>query len=81
MPDTAKLFRNGQSQAVRLPRKFRFDEGDEEVYISRVGDMVILLPRKGNRWQNLIDAVEEFSPDLELRREQDLPDSRETVFP
>ena len=40
---TAKLFRNGRSQAVRLPREFRF-EGDE-VRIRQVGDAVVLEPR------------------------------------
>ena len=39
---TAKLFRNGRSQAVRLPREFRFD-GDE-VRIRQVGDTVLLEP-------------------------------------
>ena len=39
---TAKLFRNGRSQAVRLPREFRF-EGDE-VRIRQVGDGVLLEP-------------------------------------
>jgi antitoxin VapB len=39
---TAKLFRNGRSQAVRLPREFRF-EGDE-VRIRRFGDGVLLEP-------------------------------------
>ena len=38
----AKLFRNGRSQAVRLPREFRF-EGDE-VRIRRVGNGVLLEP-------------------------------------
>ena len=40
---TAKLFRNGRSQAVRLPREFRF-EGDE-VRIRQMGDGVLLEPR------------------------------------
>ena len=40
---TAKLFRNGRSQAVRLPREFRF-EGDE-VRIRKVGEGVLLEPR------------------------------------
>jgi antitoxin VapB len=44
----AKLFRNGRSQAVRLPREFRF-EGDE-VTIRRDGDAVILEPVKRDRW-------------------------------
>lgn len=42
-PKTAKLFRNGRSQAVRLPREFRF-EGDE-VRIRQLGDGVLLEPR------------------------------------
>lgn len=39
---TARLFRNGRSQAVRLPREFRFD-GDR-VRVRRVGDGVIVEP-------------------------------------
>jgi antitoxin VapB len=42
--DTAKLFKTGRSQAVRLPKAYRF-EGDE-VYIKRVGPAVVLLPCK-----------------------------------
>jgi virulence-associated protein VagC len=44
----AKLFANGRSQAVRLPRAFRF-EGDE-VSIRREGDAVILEPVKKRDW-------------------------------
>ena len=40
--ETAKLFMNGRSQAVRLPKEFRFN-GDE-VYIKKVGDAVVLIP-------------------------------------
>ena len=43
MSKTAKLFRNGRSQAVRLPREFRF-EGDE-VLIRQVGNGVLLEPK------------------------------------
>jgi hypothetical protein len=45
---TAKLFRNGRSQAVRLPKDFRF-EGDE-VSIRREGRRVILEPARHRRW-------------------------------
>ena len=44
---TAKLFENGRSQAVRLPKECRF-EGDE-VMINKVGDVVFLIP-KDNEW-------------------------------
>ena len=39
---TAKIFQNGRSQAVRLPKDFRFD-GDE-VFVHKVGNAVVLLP-------------------------------------
>ena len=45
MPVTAKLFRNGASQAVRLPKEFRFD-GDE-VCIKRIGTALLLYQRMG----------------------------------
>ena len=45
MTDRARLFRNGGSQAVRLPKDYRF-EGQDEVMISRNGRQVILEPRR-----------------------------------
>jgi antitoxin VapB len=45
---TAKLFRNGRSQAVRLPKEFRFP-GDE-VTVRREGDTVILEPVRRTNW-------------------------------
>jgi antitoxin VapB len=58
---TAKLFPNGQSQAVRLPKEFRFD-GDR-VYICRQGNAVVLLPYH-NGWQVLWDSLPLFSSDF-----------------
>ena len=45
---TAKLFENGRSQAVRLPKEYRFD-GDE-VAINKIGDVVILMPKDSKRF-------------------------------
>jgi antitoxin VapB len=45
MPDRAKLFKSGGSQAVRLPKAYRF-EGQEEVLIYRNGQSVILEPKR-----------------------------------
>ena len=45
---TAKLFRNGRSQAVRLPKEFRFE--GEEVSIRREGRRVILEPLRRRGW-------------------------------
>ena len=44
MSATAKLFMHGRSQAVRLPKEFRFE--GTEVRVSKVGDKVILEPMK-----------------------------------
>ena len=56
----AKLFRNGRSQAVRLPREFRF-EGDR-VRIRRVAQGVLLQPLISDtgRW---FDALDRFAPE------------------
>ena len=43
-PPRARLFRNGGSQAVRLPRAFRFREDQKEVLVSRSGRGVLLEP-------------------------------------
>lgn len=64
---TAKLFKNGESQAVRLPKEFRFPGG--QVFIKRVGAAVVLLPENGG-WDVALDALGEFSPDFMAEREQ-----------
>lgn len=63
---TARLFTNGNSQAVRLPEKFRF-EGDE-VIIKKVGGAVILLP-KHYAYSDLKALLDEIGP-LDLERQQ-----------
>ena len=64
---TAKLFTNGRSQAVCLPKEFRF-EGDE-VYVKRVGNAVVLLPRRDS-WLGLYESLGRFSEDFMEEREQ-----------
>lgn len=64
---TAKLFMNGQSQAVRLPKEFRF-LGDE-VFIKKVGTAVVLMPEK-NSWDALVDSLGKFSPEFMADRAQ-----------
>jgi antitoxin VapB len=63
----AKLFKNGQSQAVRLPKEFRF--AGDEVFIKRVGSAVVLLP-KAKSWNTLLESLEKFPPDFMSEREQ-----------
>jgi len=65
--NTAKLFINGRSQAVRLPKECRFDE--DEVFITKVDDMVILYPRRKG-WDLLAKGIERFTNDFMADREQ-----------
>jgi antitoxin VapB len=58
---TAKLFRNGQSQAVRLPKEFRFE--GEQVFIQRAGNAVVLLPIDAP-FQTLFDSLSLFTEDF-----------------
>ncbi len=67
----AKLFKNGRSQAVRLPKEFRF-EGDE-VYVRREGKSVVLTPKekpKENPWKDFFDALDSFDPRFPFERHQ-----------
>ncbi len=43
MITTAKIFTNGRSQAIRLPKEFRFK--DNEIYINKIDDIVIIIPK------------------------------------
>jgi antitoxin VapB len=69
-----RLFQNGQSQAVRLPKEFRF-EGDR-VTIKRVGKAVVLLPH-AEHWDTLFTALDQFSTDFMEERNQPPADVRE----
>jgi antitoxin VapB len=72
---TAKIFQNGQSQAVRLPKEFRFD--DSEVFIKKSGNVVQLIPRSDS-WKSLFDSLKKFSRDFMSERVQPDPDKRES---
>ena len=74
--EIAELFQNGQSQAVRLPKKYRF-EGDK-VIIKQVGNAVVLLPYEDS-WSTLFDSLEQFSDDFMAEgREQPESQARES---
>ncbi len=58
---TAKLFKNGRSQAVRLPKEFQFR--GEEVLIQRHGEAVLLVPRE-KAWEVFMEGLSGFSEDF-----------------
>ena len=74
---TAKLFQNGQSQAVRLPKEFRF-EGDE-VFIKKSGSAVVLIPLV-NSWDSLIGSLDKFTNDYMADRAQPKQQKRGALF-
>ncbi|HWH42448.1 MAG TPA: type II toxin-antitoxin system VapB family antitoxin [Usitatibacter sp.] len=64
---TAKLFKNGDSQAVRLPKEFRFE--GKEVFIKHAGNAVVLFPT-AKSWDSLLQSLEKFPGDFMTNREQ-----------
>ena len=69
--DTARLFQSGRSQAVRLPKEYRFV--GTEVVVKHFGNGVLLLPMD-DPWQTLAAGLAAFEPDFVLTREQ--PDNQ-----
>ena len=73
---TAKIFLNGRSQAVRLPKEFRFSGND--VFIKKIGNIVILVP-KDDPWASLANSLDQFTDDYMETRDQPPEDSRESL--
>lgn len=74
---TAKVFENGRSQAVRLPKECRF--ATDEVVVNKIGDIVLLMPNT-NRWSFFLQAVDLFSDDfMETGRNQGMEQEREEL--
>ena len=74
---TARLFLNGRSQAVRLPKEYQFN--GENVYIQRVGEAVILFP-VDKEWEVFINGLNNFSADfMSEGRFQGMDQKREEI--
>ena len=76
--DTAKLFQSGRSQAVRLPKEYRFR--GNEVVVKHFGNGVLLLPID-DPWQMLAACLEAFEPGFVLSREQPEQQRRDAINP
>ena len=72
---TAKIFINGRSQAVRLPKEFRFSGKD--VFIKKIGKIVVLIP-KDDPWASLASSLDQFTDDFMETRDQPHQDIRES---
>jgi antitoxin VapB len=71
---TAKIFMNGRSQAVRLPKEYRFDT--DEVFISREGDKIIISAKEPS-WDDFFDSKSSFDDDFLCDRDDSLPQERD----
>jgi len=75
--DSAKIFQNGKSQAIRLPKEYRFDGA--KVYLKRIGNAVILIPEHDS-WQTLVQSLDQFSDDFMADRQQPPTQERAALF-
>ena len=79
MTAIAKIFKNGQSQAVRLPNEFRF-ENQDELFVKKVENGIILLSKNDKSvWDNMFNRLDEFSDDFMNERVQPTQ-NREDLF-
>jgi len=78
MTQLAKVFQNGRSQAIRIPKEFRVDT--TEVYIEKVGETLVIRPKKENKWDIWFDNLNEFdTSDFMVERVQ-LPLDNKELF-
>lgn len=76
--DTARLFQSGRSQAVRLPKDYRFS--GREVVVKHFGNGVLLLPME-DPWQTMEAGLAAFEPGFELQRNQPDQQVRPDIHP
>ena len=61
-----RVFQSGNSQAIRLPREFRLDEG--EVFIRKEGNTIVITPRP-KTWDGFLQGCESLSEDFSTEGE------------
>lgn len=77
--DIAKVFENGRSQAVRLPKKYRFET--DEVIVSKLGSAVLLIP-KDDEFKVFLTGLNSFSEDFMAdgrHNEAEMEEERESL--
>ncbi len=70
---TAKVFKNGNSQAVRIPKEFSVNES--ELYIQKIGNSIILTS-KNDHWSSFRKSLDMFSDDV-FSEGRDQPEQQE----
>jgi antitoxin VapB len=72
----AKVFQNGRSQAIRLPKEFRVSTS--EVYLKRTREGFLVIPR--DPWELFFEGVEELSDEFP-RGDRVQPEAEDRVWP
>ena len=75
--ETAKVFDSGNSQAIRIPKKYKLK--GKEAYITKIGDAIVILPIK-QKWNTLITSLDKFSDDFMSERSQPEMEKRDEIF-
>ena len=75
---TTRIFTNGNSQAIRIPKEYRFD--DDEVFISKIGSALVIF-QHNDRLAVLMESLHEFTDDyLKDGRPAELPHDKRESF-
>ena len=74
----AKVFQNGRSQAIRIPKEFRVYT--DEVCIDKIGDTLIIKPKIEKKWDMFFDALEDIDTSGFLEDREQLPIQSRELF-
>ena len=78
MTHIAKVFKNGRSQAIRIPKEYRVDS--DEVYIEKVGDSLVIRPKKKDKWESFFDKLKEVDTKDFMKDREQLPIQDRELF-
>ena len=75
---TAKVFKNGQSQAIRIPKEFRVNS--DEVYIEKVDNTLIIKPKSKDKWDSFFQKLSKIDTHDFLEQREQLPMQERELF-
>jgi len=75
---SAKVFKNGSSQAIRIPKEYRVDS--DEVYIEKVGEILTIKPKYKNKWDDFFEKLDSIDTSDFLTNRNQLPIQQRELF-
>ena len=73
-----KVFQNGRSQAIRIPKEFRVDT--DEVFIEKIGDTLLIKPKSKNKWDSFFNELDSIDTDVFLEDRIQPPMQKKELF-